>query len=364
MRRGGPSRISLPILLLGYQLMQAGFTHIPPVTLVTILTQVGIFLHLLPLRLPSIQKICISPVSVWFYEDYTRLIFAPLFHVSDWHLYYNMVSLLWKGSRLERRFGSVYYGYLLTVLTLLTSVTLVGLGLAAERVTGDQDYLYTCAVGFSGTLFALKVISTSMDPEGRQYLMGFIPVPKRYACWAELVLIHFLIPNSSFVGHLAGILVGMAYVKTPLKYIIDLPVSVFSSNAPSYTYSSGTSGNTWGQGSGASGYRQPQPRTQPPSYGWNLGGGAQSNENTNDNSNAGPYENEYTGGLNEDEQMQEALRASRQQYYAAPHPAPTAPPSPPSYDDATQPTQAPPPRPGGIYPDLDDVRQRRLNRFQ
>lgn len=33
-------------------------------------------------------------------------------------------------------------------------------------------------------------------------------VPTKYAAWLELVVIHFLVPHSSFLGHMCGILAG------------------------------------------------------------------------------------------------------------------------------------------------------------
>jgi len=53
---------------------------------------------------------------------------------------------------------------------------------------------------FTGVLFALKVITNYMDPPGIQYVMGIFPVPTKLVCWAELVLIHIMVPNASFVG--------------------------------------------------------------------------------------------------------------------------------------------------------------------
>jgi len=53
---------------------------------------------------------------------------------------------------------------------------------------------------FLGVLFALKVVINYMDPPGMQYVMGVFPVPTKFVCWAELVLIHLLVPNASFLG--------------------------------------------------------------------------------------------------------------------------------------------------------------------
>lgn len=76
-------------------------------------------------------------------------------------------------------------------------------------------YLFVCL----GVIFALKIITTD-NSSGSSVIMG-IRVPTKYAAWAELIAIHILVPNASFLGHLAGIIAGVLYVKTPLKRIID-----------------------------------------------------------------------------------------------------------------------------------------------
>jgi len=59
---------------------------------------------------------------------------------------------------------------------------------------------FNCLYVFIGVLFALKVVSNYMDPPGVQYVMGIFPMPTKFVCWAELVLIHILVPNASFFG--------------------------------------------------------------------------------------------------------------------------------------------------------------------
>ena len=141
---------NLGLLLLGYQIMNAGLEHIPPVTLATIGAQVAVYLGLLDVYWPSTWAVCISTVTVWYNQDWKRLFLGALFHADDWHLYFNMVSFMWKGRTLERRLGSGYFAYLLIVFTALTSVTLIGLNMLGEHALGDPSYLRQCAVGFSG----------------------------------------------------------------------------------------------------------------------------------------------------------------------------------------------------------------------
>jgi rhomboid domain-containing protein 1 len=118
---------------------------------VIIILQVVIFLRLLDqIKWPSLAEVCISPLNVYYREDWRRLLLAGFFHADEWHLYYNMVSFLWKGLTLERRFGSFYFAYLLGVFAVLTNVLTVGLSMAAEHLLNDHSYISQCAVGFSG----------------------------------------------------------------------------------------------------------------------------------------------------------------------------------------------------------------------
>ena len=75
---------------------------------------------------------------------------APFFHLDEWHLYFNMVSFMWKGKQLEPHFGSRYYAYFLSVFAVLTSIVMVGLAMVAEVVLQDSSYVWQCAAGFSG----------------------------------------------------------------------------------------------------------------------------------------------------------------------------------------------------------------------
>jgi rhomboid domain-containing protein 1 len=85
----------------------------------------------------------------------------------------------------------------------------------------------SCVLSFAGVIFALKVLTSSETPPGREWV-HFVWVPKRYAAWAELILIHFLVPNASFMGHLAGILSGLIYTSTPIGTIVDEFISALT----------------------------------------------------------------------------------------------------------------------------------------
>ncbi len=114
--------------------------YIPPVTLWTILSQLAIYLGFIPaLNVHNIRKkfyteffhkkfvknldsICLCPLQIWRRMEWQRIIFSPFVHADDMHLYYNMISFLWKGRRLEQRFGSKYFAFMLVVFSILTSL--------------------------------------------------------------------------------------------------------------------------------------------------------------------------------------------------------------------------------------------------
>uniref|UniRef100_A0A1I8HK38 Rhomboid domain-containing protein n=2 Tax=Macrostomum lignano TaxID=282301 RepID=A0A1I8HK38_9PLAT len=215
--RGG--RGYLGLLLLAAELTQTG--PVPPVTLSFILGQAALYIGLVPSMDLSLSQVCISPVWVYYRRDYLRLLLGSFYHADDWHLYYNMVSFLWKGRTLERMMGSAYFLILIAVFAPLIGCVEVALAFAAEAGMGKSHYLSDCSVGFSGVIFALKVLTTYNLPPGVSYVMGFLPVHSRLAVWAELVIIQLVTPNASLLGHLAGILVGLAYVKGPLRLIME-----------------------------------------------------------------------------------------------------------------------------------------------
>ncbi|CAG5136618.1 unnamed protein product [Candidula unifasciata] len=204
-------------MLFGHML-HYGIKNIPPGTLTLIAGQTALFMD--PGFLPNVEDACISSYLILYAKDWLRFVLSPFYHGSDMHLYYNMLSLLYKGSWLEKKFGTLYFLYLTAVFTTLINGMYLFLGVILTKIFNDDGYLKACAVGFSGVLFAMKVLTTHYAPRGPQMLMG-ITVPSKYIYWAELVLIQLMVPNASFVGHLAGILIGCAYIWGPLQFVMD-----------------------------------------------------------------------------------------------------------------------------------------------
>uniref|UniRef100_UPI003AAD5D58 rhomboid-related protein 4 n=1 Tax=Centroberyx gerrardi TaxID=166262 RepID=UPI003AAD5D58 len=282
--RGRQRGSQLGLLLLASQLFQVGLDNIPPVTLAVL--GLNVYLYLFPAA--PLMQACVSVQNAYWHGDWRRLLLSPLHHVDDWHLYFNMASFLWKGTKLEQRMGGSWFLYVLSVFSLLTGLVYLLLEAGLTKLTQDQSYSMECAVGFSGVLFALKVLSNHYHPGGVTYVMGLgLPVSNRFASWVELVLIHLTSPGTSLIGHLAGIVVGLLYTAGPLKTIMETCAGFVTSNGFN------SRPTTYYRSSGYSGTRGGYSADQRYATGYTTG-----------------YTAPYTAGLSEEEQVEAAVRNS------------------------------------------------------
>jgi rhomboid domain-containing protein 1 len=80
----------------------------------------------------------------------------------------------------------------------------------------DFNYDFYCSIGFSGVLFSLFYFwcNFSSISETYQNFLLVAPIKSKYLPLCYLIFIQILNPNSSFLGHLSGIISGVL-----IKYI-------------------------------------------------------------------------------------------------------------------------------------------------
>jgi rhomboid domain-containing protein 1 len=224
MQRNRRSRETAPLVLaLGVQMANIlQGQEVPPITVFLIIINVMIHIspypHIFGFDLSNIGANCIYPTKIVDSISHgqllaNRVILSGFIHADDIHLYYNMISLLWKGIHLENRMTSSSYLKLVVYSLLCSHCLLVVMSYALDTmgVPPQLSGYHSCAVGFSAVIFCLKYVWNVQSPGTTG--VGGMQVPTRYAAWLELVLTSLMVPNASFLGHLAGILAGVIYIQ-------------------------------------------------------------------------------------------------------------------------------------------------------
>ncbi|CAI4228238.1 unnamed protein product [Auanema sp. JU1783] len=147
-RQRRQQRENVGVYLLAMQLLSAG--PIPPITLGAILLQIAVFLGYVPfLDSDKTKSLCLLPTKIIQNGEWYRLIFPVIMHGSDMHLYYNMISLLYKGKKLEKKLGSSTFACILCVFTIASTCMTVAVSSLLDTFVGTE-FSRQCAVGFSG----------------------------------------------------------------------------------------------------------------------------------------------------------------------------------------------------------------------
>jgi rhomboid domain-containing protein 1 len=233
-RTNGLSPLVISLLFQLYQQLERS-EYKPPVTIGLLALNLYVHLHPAPeifgYVLNDISANCLHPLRMlWLWRSaheiaWNRLLGSSLIHANDMHLYYNMLSLSWKGINLERKLGSAQFLWLVVFSLVVSHSLLFIMTYVLYHFAGFDDYssgFNICAIGFSAVLFSLKYVWNATG-NGYSVVMG-IQVPTKYAAWLELVVVSIVTPQASFLGHLAGILAGFLYVNGPVEFLLFLPM--------------------------------------------------------------------------------------------------------------------------------------------
>lgn len=183
------------------------------VTLTLILINVFtfiVFAILLATETISIDFIALRPSNI-LQGDYIWTFITSMFmHGNFFHIFANMLSLLFIGSFIERIIGPKRYIYF-----YLASGLFAGLFFVVASLFFPADF-NAYAVGASGALFGIAGLLVILTPNLPLYVM-FIPIPikAKYAIPGLLAVLWFVsIAADVGIGntaHLGGLLAGLIY---------------------------------------------------------------------------------------------------------------------------------------------------------
>ncbi|XP_027699842.1 rhomboid-related protein 4-like [Vombatus ursinus] len=181
---------------------QKGPAPWPRATVGTIFFIISLFLW--PLVDPSNACLSVDTTKLWW-----LLLLAPVHHENPWHLACNVAGLWLTGRRMEQSVGTGMFLVLVFSAALFAGFLHLALNLVMELLFQESHYRAGCTLGFSGVLFAMQVMSSSENS-----LVGDLLL-----CLAESLVASYFAPKISFSGHLAGVLVGLAYTWGPLRAV-------------------------------------------------------------------------------------------------------------------------------------------------
>ncbi|KAK7284735.1 hypothetical protein RJT34_19488 [Clitoria ternatea] len=181
-----------------------------------------IYLVCLLVGYDSFDEVCFSPSAVVSRFQVYRIYTAIFFHGSLLHVVFNMMALVPLGSELERIMGSVRLLYVIILLATSNAIFHIVIALlVAHNPFLTYDYLVNeCAIGFSGVLFSMIVIETSLSGVQSRSVFGLFNVPAKWYAFFLLVVFQLLMQNVSLLGHLCGILSGFAYTYGLFNFLI------------------------------------------------------------------------------------------------------------------------------------------------
>ncbi|OEL34863.1 Rhomboid-like protein 15, partial [Dichanthelium oligosanthes] len=166
------------------------WSSIPFITSGVVLICGAIYLACLLIGYDSYVEICFLPSAVASHFQVYRFYTSVLFHGSLLHVLFNMLALVPLGTELERIMGSVRLLFLMFLLA--TTNAILHLTIAFLVVYPVPYLVDECTIGFSGVIFSMIVIETSLSGVQSRSVFGLFNVPaKWYSFIACIDVIHF-----------------------------------------------------------------------------------------------------------------------------------------------------------------------------
>ena len=172
---------------------------------------------------PDIDKLKFNAWQVWHGKQWYRMLSYGLVHGGWGHLFFNMLTLYFFGTVVERYFRAAFgdtYGIILYVVLYASAIVVSTIG---DLIKYKDDYYYN-AVGASGAVSAVLFASILFEPKMGIFIY-LIPIPVPGYIFAPLDLLYCWymakrnMDNIGHSAHLWGALYGLLF---PLVFRPDI----------------------------------------------------------------------------------------------------------------------------------------------
>jgi membrane associated rhomboid family serine protease len=180
-----------------------------PATTVTLLFNIGVHGAILH-RGVDLTGIAFRYTDIVEKHEWWRFLTCSVTHFNLLHLAFNMSSAYSLGV-LEQMVGSLEYLKIVLFLMVFSCMLQLIAYSILIRGFGKEHYRDAVGVGYSCVVFGLMTIVSQFFPSYEISVFGQLNIPINFAPISSLVLTQIMIPQASFIGHFAGIVVGFMY---------------------------------------------------------------------------------------------------------------------------------------------------------
>lgn len=163
---------------------------LPPSTFLIVGVCISCYLLQVTTGLVPLHHVTMCPRLVIYWHEYYRIVTSAFFHGDFMHIAMNMMSALALSSLLEQEMGTIRHFVSVLWAVLVTNAIYLLVAYLASVVFHTDDLMYQHAVGFSGVLFHMLVLesSLSLGIGNSRSLFGFASVPSWLYPWVLYVV--------------------------------------------------------------------------------------------------------------------------------------------------------------------------------
>jgi membrane associated rhomboid family serine protease len=193
--------------------MMEPFTRnvIPPITAITIVVLVSIFLiHFFTGEFKA-EKHTFKPEQGYQPWKWYRFFTSPLVHSNLFYLFLTVVALLFLGSRLEKKLGTMLFFWTQAVAWIGTVITFCVLGSLLYFISAYDDWMEAKHTGFGPILFCFAVIDSFV---GKRDMLNII------APWLLVPILPLVLHRVSTLSLFSGAMFGLLLARGGLGKIL------------------------------------------------------------------------------------------------------------------------------------------------